>query len=680
MSFNFPILDEEKTVLIKHNHSRKDNYYWIQNKNKRRKVISHLKKENKFSKNLMKDTKTLQKNLFNEFISRTKEDYISIPSYYNDYYYYYEIIKGENYKRYYRKKTLKSKPELFLDCMKLSQGKEFFELGYYEISPDNNNILYCIDTDGNEKYELYIKNIKTGKIKRELQKEIEADFTWKNLNEFYYVTADDSKRPSNIYKHIIGADEKDDILIYEEKDVLYTTNLIKTNDEQFIFISIISSTTSEYYNINDNDKIQLLQKRIKGHMYSVEHNNEYFYILTNKDKSTNFKIIKTKVNETKKNKWIDFFQYNKNVYITSMSMFKNYLVIDCKLDGQYIIKIININNENDIKIIKYDDVYNINVSENLNYNLDFKSNKLRYIYSSLTTPKIIYEYDMNTSDQKVLRKISYKNFNSNLYESKRLLVDEKIGLYISIVYKKNEFKKDGTKKGLLYAYGSYGLDVDVDFDKYIISLLDRGYVYAIAHVRGGSYLGKHWYESGKLMKKKNTFNDFIKCSEFLIKNKYVSADGLSISGGSAGGLLIGNVINQKPSLYKSAILDVPFVDCLTTMLDSSLPLTTGEYLEWGNPEKYKTVYKYMLSYSPIDNIKDKKYPNIFIITGINDTRVAFWEPVKYCAKLRKIVKSFKDDRNLMMNVDLNAGHGGASGRYQYMKDEALKYAFLIKYT
>ena len=288
---------------------------------------------------------------------------------------------------------------------------------------------------------------------------------------------------------------------------------------------------------------------------------------------------------------------------------------------------------------------------------------------------------MNTTDEKVLRKISYKNYNSKLYESKRLLVDEKIGLYMSIVYKKSEFKKDGTNKGHLYAYGSYGYDVDVDYDKYIISLLDRGYVYGVAHVRGSSYLGKNWYESGKLMKKKNTFNDFIKCSQFLIKNNYVSADGLSISGGSAGGLLIGNVVNKKPSLYKSAILDVPFVDCLTTMLDSSLPLTTGEYLEWGNPEKSKTVYKYMLSYSPIDNIKDQKYPNILITTGINDTRVAFWEPVKYCAKMRKVVSSFKkDDRDIMMKIDLNAGHGGASGRYQYMKDEAFKYAFLIKYT
>jgi len=677
MSLDYPILEEEKTILTKHNHNREDNYYWIQEKNKRRKVIKHLKKENEFSNNLMKGTKTLQKELFNEFKSRTKENYTSIPSYYKGFFYYSDIKKGEDYKKYYRKKTLKSKPELFLDCMKLSKGKEFFELGHYEISHDNKSLLYCVDTDGNEKYELYLKNIETGKIQRELKKEIEADFVWKNLNEFYYVMADESKRPSSIWKHTIGTDEKDDVLIYEETDVLYTVDLNKTNDEKYILISIVSTTTSEYYYIDDDDKIKLIQKRVKNHMYSVEHNDGYFYMLTNKDKSTNFKITKTKVNQTKKSKWVDFIPYNKNTYITEMFIFKDYLVLDCKVNGQYIIKVITLSNKS-IKVIKYENVYNIAVEGNLN--LNFESNKLRYSYSSLISPKSFYEYNMNTTDEKVLRKISYKNYNSKLYESKRLLVDEKIGLYISIVYKQSEFKKDGTNKGHLYAYGSYGYDVDVDYDKYIISLLDRGYVYAIAHVRGSSYLGKNWYESGKLMKKKNTFNDFIKCSQFLIKNNYVSADGLSISGGSAGGLLIGNVVNKKPSLYKSAILDVPFVDCLTTMLDSSLPLTTGEYLEWGNPEKSKTVYKYMLSYSPIDNIKDKKYPNILITTGINDTRVAFWEPVKYCAKMRKVVSSFKDERDLMMKIDLNAGHGGASGRYQYMKDEAFKYAFLIKYT
>ena len=626
MSLDYPILEEEKTILTKHNHNREDNYYWIQEKNKRRKVIKHLKKENEFSDNLMKGTKTLQKELFNEFKSRTKENYTSIPSYYKEFFYYNDIKKGEDYKKYYRKKTLKSKPELFLDCMKLSKGKEFFELGHYEISHDNKSLLYCVDTDGNEKYQLYLKNIETGKIQRELKKEIEADFVWKNLNEFYYVTADDSKRPSSIWKHTIGTDEKDDVLIYEETDVLYTVDLNETNDEKYTLISIGSTTTSEYYYIDDDDKIKLIQKRVKNHMYSVEHNDGYFYMLTNKDKSTNFKIMKTKVNETKKNKWIDFIPYNKNTYITEMTMFKDYLVIDCKINGQDIIKVITLSNKS-IKVIKYENVYNIAVEGNLN--LDFESNKLRYSYSSLIFPKSFYEYDMNTTDEKILRKINYKNYNSKLYESKRLLADEKIGLYISIVYKQSKFKKDGTNKGHLYAYGSYGLDVDVDYDKYIISLLDRGYVYAIAHVRGSSYLGKNWYESGKLMKKKNTFNDFIKCSQFLIKNNYVSADGLSISGGSAGGLLIGSVINKKPSLYKSAILDVPFVDCLTTMLDSSLPLTTGEYLEWGNPEKSKTVYKYMLSYSPIDNIKDQKYPNILITTGINDTRVAFWEPVKY---------------------------------------------------
>jgi oligopeptidase B len=287
---------------------------------------------------------------------------------------------------------------------------------------------------------------------------------------------------------------------------------------------------------------------------------------------------------------------------------------------------------------------------------------------------------MKTSEQQIIRKYEYKNYNPDLYKSERILIDTETKLYVSVVYRKNLFIKNGTNPGHLYAYGSYGEDVDVDYDKYIISLLDRGYIYAIAHVRGSSYLGKQWYEQGKLMKKKNTFKDFIKCSEYLIQNNYISKQKLSISGGSAGGLLIGAVINKKPSLYKTAILEVPFVDCLTTMLDSSIPLTTGEYEEWGNPEKYKTFYKYILSYSPIDNIKNKLYPNILITSGINDTRVGFWEPVKYCAKMRKIVSSFKKNRDIMMKIDLNSGHGGSSERYKYMQDEAFKYAFIIKYT
>jgi len=676
-----PNLDENETILINHGHNRTDNYYWVRNqggnKNKRRKVLKHLKKENEFSQNLMKDTEKLQKTLFNEFKSRTKEDHISTPSFCKGYYYYNEIKKENNYRKYYRKKNLNDKPELILDCMKLSKNFDFFELGDYEISPDNKSILYCIDTDGNEKYELYIRNITTGKAIRELNIEIEPDIIWGyDSNSFYYVLADKSKRPYQIYKHIIGEDEKNDTLIYEETNVLFNVGVEKTNDEQFIFVVSNSTSTTEYRYIKD-DKLKLFQKRTKGHKYFVEHHNGYFYILTNKDKSINFKVMRTKVSQTPKNKWTNYIPYNQNNYITEINAFKNFLVLECKINGQYAIQIIKFQDKN-IKIIKYDEVCNIYTDSSLN--LDFNTEELVYTYSSLITPPIIYSYNMKTYQQKVIRKYQYKKYDSNLYQSERIQIHPKTKLYMSIVYKKSEFKKDGTNPGHLYAYGSYGEDVDVDYDKYLISLLDRGYIYAIAHVRGSSYLGKQWYEQGKLMKKKNTFKDFIKCSEYLIQQKYVSKTRLSISGGSAGGLLIGAVINKKPSLYKTAILDVPFVDCLTTMLDSTIPLTTGEYEEWGNPEKYKTFYKYILSYSPIDNIKNKKYPNILITTGINDTRVGFWEPVKYCAKMRKIVSSFKKERNIMMKIDLNSGHGGSSERYKFMQDEAFKYTFIIKYT
>ncbi len=676
-----PTLDEHETILTNHGYKRTDNYYWVRNqeknKNKRRKVLKYIKKENSFSKNLMSDTEKLQQNLFNEFKSRTKENHISTPAFQKGYYYYNQIKKGDNYRKYYRKIKLNDKPQLILDCMKLSKNLEFFDLGDYEISPDNKSLLYCIDTDGNEKYELYIRNIKTGKIKRELNLEIEPDFVWGyDSNSFFYVIADDSKRPYQIWKHIIGSNEKDDILIYEELNVLFNVGISKTNDDKYIIIMSNSSSTTECYYIRD-DKIYLIQKRTKGHQYSIEHHNGYFYILTNKDKSTNFKIMRTSVSQTNKNKWINYIPYNQNIYITELHAFQQFLVIECKIDGQYAIKIIDFENKN-TKIIKYDEVCNIYLDSSLN--LEFNTNEIIYTYSSLITPPIIYKYNMKTSEQQIIRKYEYKNYNPDLYKSERILIDTETKLYVSVVYRKNLFIKNGTNPGHLYAYGSYGEDVDVDYDKYIISLLDRGYIYAIAHVRGSSYLGKQWYEQGKLMKKKNTFKDFIKCSEYLIQNNYISKQKLSISGGSAGGLLIGAVINKKPSLYKTAILEVPFVDCLTTMLDSSIPLTTGEYEEWGNPEKYKTFYKYILSYSPIDNIKNKLYPNILITSGINDTRVGFWEPVKYCAKMRKIVSSFKKNRDIMMKIDLNSGHGGSSERYKYMQDEAFKYAFIIKYT
>ena len=677
MSYSCPVLEEQKKVIKSHNHRRQDDYYWVMHKNKRRKVIKYLEKENEFCDKTMKNTEKLQDTLYKEFKSRTKEDYTSVPAFYKGYYYYSVIKKGENYRQYYRKEKLKGSSTLILDCMKLSKGKEFFDVGSHEISPDSVSIAYCIDTNGDEKYEFYIKNIETGKVKRELKKQIEPDFSWgMDSTEIFYVTVDKSKRPYRVWKHIVGTNEKDDLLLYEEMDNKFTVDISKSYDEKYIFIDINSSTTTEVYCVK-HDNIYLIDKRTKGHIYTIDHHNDSFYILTNTNKSTNFKIVKTSICSTGKRRWKNFIKYDSSVYITGFIIFKNYIVLQCKIDGEHAIKIYNINNPSDLKVIKRGDVADLEIVDNLN--LDYNSDKLVYSFSSLTTPVIIYEYDMKTSKQITLKKTVFKGYNPNLYESKRLNINDK-GLYLSIVYKKSKFKKDGTNGGYLYGYGSYGETVDVNFDKYIISLLDRGFIHAIGHVRGSGYLGRDWYYAGRLTKKKNTFNDFIECGKYLIKNKYVSSDKLSIGGGSAGGLLVGAAINKNPKLFRTAILEVPFVDCLTTMLNSKLPLTTGEYEEWGNPEKFKSIYKYMLSYSPIDNIKNKNYPNILITTSVNDTRVGFWEPVKYCAKLRKEVDIFKKNRCLMMKVDLCSGHSGTSERYKYMLEEAFKYAFLIKYT
>ena len=677
MSSSSPVLEEQKKVIKSHNHQRQDDYYWVMHKNKRRKVIKHLEKENEYCDKTMKNTEKLQDTLYKEFKSRTKENYTSVPAFYKGYYYYSIIKKGENYRRYYRTEKLKGSSTLILDCMKLSKGKEFFDVGSHEISPDSVSLAYCIDTNGDEKYGFYIKNIETGKVKRELKKQIEPDFSWgMDSTEIFYVTVDKSKRPYRVWKHIVGTNEKDDLLLYEEMDNKFTVDISKSYDEKYIFIDINSSTTTEVYCVK-HDNIYLIDKRTKGHIYTIDHHNDSFYILTNTNKSTNFKIVKTSIYSTGKRRWKNFIKYDSSVYITEFIIFKNYIVLQCKIDGEHAIKIYNINNPSDLKVIKRGDVADLEIVDNLN--LDYNSDKLVYSFSSLTTPVIIYEYDMKTSKQIVLKKTVFKGYNPNLYESKRLNINDK-GLYLSIVYKKSKFKKDGTNGGYLYGYGSYGEIVDVNFDKYIISLLDRGFIHAIGHVRGSGYLGRDWYYAGRLTKKKNTFNDFIECGKYLIKNKYVSSDKLSIGGGSAGGLLVGATINKNPKLFRTAILEVPFVDCLTTMLNSKLPLTTGEYEEWGNPEKFKSIYKYMLSYSPIDNIKNKNYPNILITTSVNDTRVGFWEPVKYCAKLRKEVDIFKKNRCLMMKVDLCSGHSGTSERYKYMLEEAFKYAFLIKYT
>ena len=677
MNSSSPVLEEQKKVIKSHNHRRQDDYYWVMHKNKRRKVIKHLEKENEYCDKTMKNTEKLQDTLYKEFKSRTKENYTSVPAFYKGYYYYSIIKKGENYRRYYRKEKLKGSSTLILDCMRLSKGKEFFDVGSHEISPDSVSIAYCIDTNGDEKYEFYIKNIETGKVKRELKKQIEPDFSWGiDSTEIFYITVDKSKRPYRVWKHIVGTNEKDDLLLYEEMDNKFTVDISKSYDEKYIFIDINSSTTTEVYCVK-HDNIYLIDKRTKGHIYTIDHHNDSFYILTNTNKSTNFKIVKTSICSTGKQKWKNFIKYDSSVYILGFIIFKNYIVLQCKIDGEHAIKIYNINNPSDLKVIKRGDVSDLEIVDNLN--LDYNSDKLVYSFSSLTTPVIIYEYDMKTSKQIVLKKTVFKGYNPNLYECKRLNINNK-GLYLSIVYKKSKFKKDGTNGGYLYGYGSYGEIVDVNFDKYIISLLDRGFIHAIGHVRGSGYLGRDWYYAGRLTKKKNTFNDFIECGKYLIKNKYVSSDKLSIGGGSAGGLLVGATINKNPKLFRTAILEVPFVDCLTTMLNSKLPLTTGEYEEWGNPEKFKSIYKYMLSYSPIDNIKNKNYPNILITTSVNDTRVGFWEPVKYCAKLRKEVDIFKKNRCLMMKVDLCSGHSGTSERYKYMLEEAFKYAFLIKYT
>lgn len=667
-----PKLKKYKKKLIKHSNSRIDNYYWI--KNNKKAIMDYVKKENEYSNFVMNNTNNLQSILFDEFKSRTLEKNRTIPSYYKGYYYYSIINKGDNYGKYYRKKN--GNKYLLLDCIKLSKKYNFIDIGSFSISNDNNFLLYTLDTNGNEKYDIYVKNLKNNKINKILNFKVNYNCIWGiNSNIIYYIKLDKSLRPYQVWKHLIQENKSN--LLYEEKDEKFSINITLTNDENYILIETGSYNCNETYYIYNNDKynsndIHLICKRKPNHQYFIEHRNNKFYILTNQDNHINFKIMTANIDNI--NKWTNFINYDENIYIQSFHMFKKFMIMECLINGNNIIKYFNFE-ENKINEISYNGDYTINFEDDLN--LNYKTNSIIYSYSTLSVPTIIYKLNINNKKLRTLKKIKFKKYHPELYKSEKIYVNNK--LCMSIVYKIDLFKKNGSNPGYLYSYGSYGYNIEPSFNKYIISLLDRGYVYSIAHIRGSTYNGYQWYLDGKLMKKKNTFDDFIECSEFLINNKYVNENNLSIAGGSAGGLLMGAVINKKPKLYKNTILEVPFVDCLTTMLDETIPLTTGEYEEWGNPSENKKVYKYLLEYSPLDNIKNKKYPNILIITSLNDTRVNCIEPIKYCAKMRDIANVFNNNkRKLLMKTDLISGHSGTSERYQSMKNEAFKYSFILK--
>lgn len=662
--------------LTIHNDTRIDNYYWL-NDRENPEVIQYLEEENAYTREQMKPTEKLQKDLWTEMKSRIKEDDETVPYKYNHYWYRTKYIKGGEYPIYLRKKeSPEAEEEIIFDVNKMAKGHKFYQMGNVSISPDNTMACFSVDTVGRRIYTIEIKNLKTGKILSDKLEETTGNIVWAADNKTLFYSVQDSQtlRSSKIFKHILGTSQKEDVLVFEEKDETFTTYVAQTKSQEYIVIASGSTLSDEYRFIpanNPNAEWQIFQEREKGLEYSFDHFQDSFYILTNKDGATNFKLMKTPVVSTGKENWVEVIPHRKEVLLEDFELFKNYLVTEERENGLTHIKIKSWDNSQAYELPFEEEVYTVGTS----INRDFDTEIVRYRYTSMTTPWSEIDFNMKTREKTLLKEqVVLGNFNKDQYITKRLWANARDGVKvpISLVMRKDIQPSQDTPL-LLYAYGSYGYSTDATFSSVRLSLLDRGFIYAIAHVRGGEDLGRPWYENGKMLAKKNTFFDFIDCGNYLIENKYTSSKHLYANGGSAGGLLMGAVVNYAPKLFHGVVADVPFVDVVTTMLDDSIPLTTGEYDEWGNPNE-KEYYEYMKSYSPYDNVEKKEYPNMLVTTGLHDSQVQYWEPAKWVAKLRDM----KTDHNLLLlETNMDAGHGGASGRFESLKEIALEYAFYL---
>ncbi len=664
-------------TLIAHDDERQDDYFWL-NERENEEVIDYLNAENEYYDAVTAKYKDFEKSLFEEMKARIKEDDESVPYKYNGYWYIVKYETGKDYPIYIRKKdTLEHPEELLFDCNVMAEGHAYFKLVGLSVSPDNTMIAYGTDTVGRRNYTLQIKSLVTDEVFFDAIENTTGSATWANDNKTLFYTVKDEKtlRSDKVFKHKLGSSAVEDTLVFHEEDDTFGVAIYKSKSKKYLIIACYSTLTNEYYTLNANTpdaEFKVFQERIRGLEYSVSHYGDQFYIVTNVDDAVNFKLMKTPENETGLNHWTEVIPHRVEVLLEGIDIFKDFLVISERSNGLNHIRIKSWDGTEDYYLPFDDETYTAYTSTNV----EFDTVILRYGYNSMTTPSSSIDFNMVTKEKTILKEqeVLDPNFDKNNYASKRVWATAEDGtkVPISMVYKKG-IKKDGKNPVLLYAYGSYGLTIDPYFSSIRLSLLDRGFVYAIAHVRGGEYLGRMWYEDGKLLQKKNTFTDFIACSKFLISENYTSSEHLYALGGSAGGLLIGAVINEAPELYKGVIAAVPFVDVVTTMLDDSIPLTTGEYDEWGNPND-KAYYEYIKSYSPYDNVKKQDYPHILVTTGLHDSQVQYWEPAKWVAKLRM----FKTGHNkLLLKTNMKAGHGGASGRFEALKEDAEEYAFLL---
>ena len=674
---NTPLAKQIPKNLTIHDDVRVDEFYWL-NDRENPEVIDYLNKENDYYNAHTAHTKEFQTSLFEEMKSRIKEDDSSVPYKYNGYWYITKYETGKDYPIYTRKKgTLEAEEELLFDCNEMAKDHSYFRLVGLNINLNNDLVSYGIDTTGRRQYTLYIKDLKTNTVLKDEISNTTGGSTWANDNKTLFYTKKDETtlRSEAIYKHRLNTDQKSDELIYEETDDTFGVSVYKTKSKKYLVIVSYSTLTTEYQILDANTPdadFKVFQPRTRGLEYSISHYEDSFYIVSNADGAQNFKLSKTSETQTEKNYWKDVIPHRENVLLEDIEIFKDFLVVSERENGLNQIFIKRWDGSGSYYLPFEGETYTAYTTTNV----DFDTTVLRYGYQSLTTPSSIIDFDMVTKTKTIKKEqeVLGGKFKKENYTSERLWATAADGTQIPIsLIRHVDTKKSSETPLLLYAYGSYGSTIDPYFSTVRLSLLDRGFIFAIAHIRGGEYLGRQWYEDGKLFNKKNTFSDFVDCSKYLIENKYTSAKHHYAMGGSAGGLLMGAVINLAPELYNGVVAQVPFVDVVTTMLDDSIPLTTGEYDEWGNPNE-KNYYEYMKSYSPYDNITNKLYPNMLVTTGLHDSQVQYWEPAKWVARLRS---QNKNTSQLYLKTNMEAGHGGASGRFEALKEVASEYAFLL---
>lgn len=670
-----PVARKVPKVTEIHGDKLVDNYFWLRTnqKNPDPEVITYLEAENKYTEAMMKPLAGFQEALYQEMLGRIQESDLSVPVKDGSYYYYSRTEKGKQYGILCRKKgSLTAAEEIYLDINQLAEGKKFMSIGDTEISDNEQLLAYTSDSTGYRQYTLAIRDLKTGKLLPDTAERV-TSLVWAADNKTLFYVQEDAvtKRSDKLFRKVLG-NPKDELL-YEEKDELYDLGMGRSRSKAYIFlISLSKLTTEARYLAADrpNDSFRVIAPREGEHQYFPDHHGKHFYIRTN-DKGRNFRLVKTSVSDPARKNWEEVIAPRDSVMLEGMNFFEDYYILSERENGL---------NKMRVTEFKTGQLHYIDFPEPVysafpNANPEFKTTKFRFAYQSFITPSSIFDYDLKTRTRELLKEQPVLGgYDRKQYQSERIYATAKDGtkIPVSIVYKKG-LKRDGSAPMLLYAYGSYGASSSVGFNSGRLSLLDRGMIYALAHIRGGGDMGKIWHEQGRMLTKKNTFTDFINCAEHLIAEKYTAKDRLVIEGGSAGGLLMGAVTNMRPDLFKAVLSHVPFVDVINTMLDASIPLTTSEYIEWGNPND-KQYYTYMKSYSPYDNIEAKSYPTMLVTTSLNDSQVAYWEPAKYVARMR----AMKTDNNvLMLKTNMGAGHGGASGRYDRLKEIAFNYSFAL---